>query len=142
MLLGSLVSEVNVIVDLLATLQPTVADAAQRATKRAKLDRSVPLSSTYHTTANVRYSFRSGDTYVLLSLLGEVLGSKPLPGSLDLVTSLLETLSKVVHDTASSPADKTYTQQLLMSALENAANNIPVSSQQHSANLKLTLRQG
>lgn len=71
---------------------------------------------------------RSTGAYALLTFLAEILGSRPLPGSLDLVSCLLETLNKVVHDTSSSAADKTYVEQLLMSALENAAVNIPVSA--------------
>ena len=42
-MLGGLVSEVEVIVDLLVALQPIVVDATQRASKRAKLDRSVDV---------------------------------------------------------------------------------------------------
>lgn len=62
----------------------------------------------------------------MLTFLSEILGAKPLPGSLDLVSHILETLGNVVHDTSSSIAEKTYVEQLLMSALENAATNIPV----------------
>ncbi|GJE92911.1 U3snoRNP10 and BP28CT domain-containing protein [Phanerochaete sordida] len=116
-LLSAVLADVDVIIDLLSTLQPNVVD--QRATKRAKVDS------------------RSTGVYSLLSFLGEILGSKPLPGSLDLVSCLLETLSKVVHDTSSSSAEKTYAEQLLMSALENAAVNIPDGVSLSGANVRL-----
>ena len=69
----------------------------------------------------------SSNAYGLLTFLGEILGAKPLPGSAELVSGLLDTLSRVVHDSSVSVAEKTYVEQLLMSALENAAMNIPVS---------------
>lgn len=40
--------------------------------------------------------------------------------------SLLETLTRVAHDTNAVSADRTYHEQLLMSALENCVNNMPV----------------
>lgn len=59
-------------------------------------------------------------------MLAEILGSKNLPGSPELISSLLETLTKVVHD--ATAADKAFVEQVLMSALENAALSMPVSS--------------
>lgn len=56
----------------------------------------------------------------------EVLGARSLPGSPELVASLLDTLSHVLHDTSVPPSDKTYVEQLLLSALENVISNIPV----------------
>ena len=44
------------------------------------------------------------------------------------MSCLLETLGKVVHDTSASVAEKAYVEQLLMSGLDNAATNIPVSA--------------
>lgn len=44
-LLSSLMNEVDVIIDLLLALQPSVTDAAQRASKRAKIDECVQLYS-------------------------------------------------------------------------------------------------
>ncbi|EKM52689.1 uncharacterized protein PHACADRAFT_101069 [Phanerochaete carnosa HHB-10118-sp] len=115
--LSMITAEVDVMIDLLSTLQPNIVD--QHATKRAKLDS------------------RSAGTYSLLSFLSELLGSKPLPGSIELVSCLLETLTKVVHDTSSSSAEKTYVEQLLMSALENASANIPDGVSLLGSNLRL-----
>lgn len=61
-----------------------------------------------------------------LSLLAEVLGTKALPGSLDLITHLLETLNKVVQSASPTQVDVSYIEQLLMSAVENAAEKIVV----------------
>lgn len=58
----------------------------------------------------------------------EVLGAKPLPGSPDLVTVLLDTLNKTIGDGSATPADKTYVEQLLLSAIDNVVTNIPVRS--------------
>lgn len=61
-----------------------------------------------------------------LSLLAEILGTKPLQGSLNLVSCLLETLSKLIQSASASQVDVNYVEQMLMSAIENAASNIPV----------------
>ena len=71
----------------------------------------------------------SEDSLASLSMLAEILGSKKLPGSPELITTLLETLTKVVHDAPAAAADKAFVEQVLMSALENAALNMPVSPQ-------------
>ena len=57
----------------------------------------------------------------------EALGSKTLPGSVELLSCLLETLSKIIHDT-STATDKIYIEQLLMTALESTALNVNVSA--------------
>jgi U3 small nucleolar RNA-associated protein 10 len=56
----------------------------------------------------------------------EVLGTKSLPGSLDLVSCLLETLHNTVQYALSTQADLSFVQQLSMSAIENAAEQITV----------------
>jgi len=62
-----------------------------------------------------------------LSLFSEVLGSKSLPGSFDLISHLLETLDKVMQSVASPQADITFIEQSLMSAVENVAEKVTVS---------------
>ena len=49
-----------------------------------------------------------------------------MPGSLDLITHLLDTLSKIVQSLPQTQADVSYIEQLLMSAVESAASNIKV----------------
>ena len=61
-----------------------------------------------------------------LGLIAEVLGTKQLPGSLDLISRLLETLHHVVQFASPTQADIDFIQQLLMSAVENAADGITV----------------
>jgi U3 small nucleolar RNA-associated protein 10 len=61
-----------------------------------------------------------------LALLAEVLGTKSLPGSLELTTHLLETLNKVVQSLPAAHADVIYVQQLLMSAIETTSSKIKV----------------
>lgn len=72
-----------------------------------------------------------GDPFSSLTLLAELLGSKKLPGSVDLISALLDTLTKVVHDAPSTEGDKVFVEQVLMSALESVALNMPVR-QQHA----------
>jgi len=69
---------------------------------------------------------QSDDTLSELTLLAEILGSNPLPGSLELVSALLETLSKLIQSPPTSQADANYVEQMLMSAIDSASSNIPV----------------
>ncbi|KAH9837712.1 armadillo-type protein [Rhodofomes roseus] len=115
LLLDSVLSDVSLIIRLLVLLQPVVIDAAERAQKRARMD-----------PAAARDSDIKGQS---LTLLVEVLGAKSLPGSMELVASLLETLTRVVHDTSAVPADRTYLEQLLMNALESSVANMPANIQ-------------
>lgn len=121
-------------IDLLSAFQPNITD--QRATKRAKVDRCVHTRPVLKLLLTLPCS-RGTSAYSLLTFFSEILGSKPLPGLLDLVSCLLETLSKVVHDTSTSAAEKTYVEQLLMSALENAAVNIPDGVSLAGSNIRL-----
>ena len=66
------------------------------------------------------------DSLPSLGLLMEVLGTKPLPGSLDLISSLLDTLHHTVQYALSTQADLSFVQQLCMSAIENTAEKITV----------------
>ena len=72
--------------------------------------------------------YRSGtrESYASLTLLLEVLGTKPIQSSADLVKAVLDTLGNIIHDTSVSPSDKSYVEQLLLSALDNAVGSIAV----------------
>ncbi|THH26927.1 hypothetical protein EUX98_g7265 [Antrodiella citrinella] len=109
-ILTSILGEVDIIVQLLSKLQPT-SDASQRATKRSKIDESIEETS--------------NDSLSSLSLLAEILGSQKLLGSVELISSLLETLTRVVHDAPPATGDQVFVEQVLMSALENVALSIP-----------------
>ena len=68
-----------------------------------------------------------------LSLI-EILGTKLLPGLLDLIAHLLDTLSKIVQSLLQTQADVSYIEQLLMSALK-----INICGLFDSLKMKLTL---
>ena|SRR5260221_3969035 len=68
----------------------------------------------------------SEDFLPRLALLAEILGTKSLPGSLELTTHLLETLNKVAQSLPAAQADVVYIQQLLMSAIESTSSKIKV----------------
>ena len=59
------------------------------------------------------------------TLLAEILSAAALPGSVDLLSCLLETLSRVVH-THSGIADKSYLEQVLMTAIGNVVMRLQV----------------
>ncbi|KAF8889071.1 hypothetical protein BD779DRAFT_1714897 [Infundibulicybe gibba] len=52
------------------------------------------------------------------------IGTRALPGSLELISHLLDTLHSVIQSVSSTHADVSYIEQLLMSAVESAANHI------------------
>ncbi|KZT68072.1 hypothetical protein DAEQUDRAFT_348588 [Daedalea quercina L-15889] len=114
LLMDSILGDASIIIRLLITLQPIVVDTAERAQKRPRVDRVDQVAS--------RGDDSKGQA---LLILAEVLSAKNLPGSLDLITSLLETLTRIVHDTSVIPAGKAYLEQLLMTALESSVTNMP-----------------
>ncbi|KAI0063355.1 ARM repeat-containing protein [Artomyces pyxidatus] len=99
-------ADASLLVHLLDLLAPPATDSSQRASKRAKVDQYVTESPA---------SF---------ALLAELLSSITLPGSMELITYLLEVLNRVAHSDTTLSADKAYIEQLLMSALDNAAANV------------------
>ncbi|KAJ7630018.1 hypothetical protein DFH06DRAFT_704991 [Mycena polygramma] len=104
-LLVTVLHDIPLVVRLLASTKPD-ANTSPRASKRAKLTEV------------------SDVIFPRLSLLAEVLASVQLPGSLDLVSRLLETLHNVVQSTASADVDISYIEQSLMSAVEHSAEQI------------------
>lgn len=69
----------------------------------------------------------SDDLFSSLGLLAEVLAASTLPGSLDLISRMLDTLSSVLHYESPAQGDKSYVEQLLMSAIDNAAQKVEAS---------------
>lgn len=61
-----------------------------------------------------------------LTLLAEVLGTTNVPGSLDLVSTLLETLNKIVRSDHWGPSDTNYVCQMLIAAIEKSASRVMV----------------
>jgi U3 small nucleolar RNA-associated protein 10 len=130
--LGNIIYEVPLIQQLLKRLQPTSTQVTSPAKKRLKLDELVHLlhdilGSTYLEEYRSSSSTSPSDLFPSLALLAEVLAAKALPGSLDLIARLLDTLNSVLHYESSSQGDKSYVEQLLMAAVENAANKVVVS---------------
>lgn len=61
-----------------------------------------------------------------LTFFTEALASQQLPGSLDLVSELLEVLGQVVNGSTASHSDTGYIEQLLMSAIDSSASQVKV----------------
>ncbi|EKM74924.1 hypothetical protein AGABI1DRAFT_123475 [Agaricus bisporus var. burnettii JB137-S8] len=108
-LLSAVIQSVPLMVELLNTYAPIPQGSTPRAAKRVKTAEPPGEETTVHQ----------------LTLLAEILGTKSLPGSLDLVSALLDTLSKVIQSSSGLRAEANYIEQMLMSAIENAAANIP-----------------
>lgn len=69
----------------------------------------------------------TADLFPSLALLAEILATSPLPGSVDLISQLLETLNSVLHYESPTQGDKSFVEQLLMTAVEHAAEKVIVS---------------
>ena len=67
-----------------------------------------------------------------LAILTEVVGSLKFTGTLELVACLLETLNKVTINISPDVVDRRFVEQLLMSAIENAVENLPVCAIPHT----------
>ncbi|KAJ7054756.1 hypothetical protein C8F01DRAFT_1162846 [Mycena amicta] len=98
-------NDIPLVIRLLSSTNPSVTESP-RASKRARLTEI------------------SDDTLPRLSLLAEVLASIPLPGSIEFVSRLLDTLHNVVQSSTQSDIDISYIEQSLMSAVEHAAEKI------------------
>jgi U3 small nucleolar RNA-associated protein 10 len=71
------------------------------------------------------------DRLTSITLVSEVLSTIPLPASLELVSTLLETLSVVTQLASVAEGEAAYAQQLLMNAVEAAASPVLVSASVH-----------
>jgi U3 small nucleolar RNA-associated protein 10 len=124
--LSDTLHDVSLIAKLLDSLAPSVQASSPRSAKRSKTSEYLPDSSLYIFYPDFLMRRSSDDSLPRLTLLTEILGSKSLPGSLDLTTRLLETLNKVVQSLPATQADVIYIQQLLMSAIESTSSKIKV----------------
>ncbi|TDL26887.1 hypothetical protein BD410DRAFT_763071 [Rickenella mellea] len=112
-LLSNLIQQPSVMVVLLTSFQPSPQDASQRAPKRAKL-------SAVNTIANDTET----DNLATLTLLSEILSTQKLPPSMELISCLLETLHRVASLPAASHSELNYIEQLLMSSIASAAEEM------------------
>ncbi|KAL0575096.1 snoRNA-binding rRNA-processing protein utp10 [Marasmius crinis-equi] len=106
-LLSSILNEAPVIVQLLDSLRAEIVDGP-RSTKRPKLSESN----------------EPPDVLLRLGLFAEVLGTISLPGSLDLISHLLETLSRVMQFGSPARSDVIFIEQSLMAAIDSAAEKV------------------
>lgn len=74
-----------------------------------------------------RRNVASDDSFILLTTFVEVLAASDLPGSIDLISRLLDTLNNVLHYETPTQGDKSFVEQLLMSAIDNCAEKVVVS---------------
>ncbi|KAI0628514.1 hypothetical protein C8Q77DRAFT_1244640, partial [Trametes polyzona] len=111
---GNVLSDVSLIIRLLVASQLSAEDASQPASKCPRVEQSVTeIRATEIST---------------LAVLAEVLGSTKIAGPLELVSCLLETLSKVTHTVAPDAANRRFVEQLIMSAVENVVHNFPAAT--------------
>ncbi|KAI5117129.1 hypothetical protein M0805_007713 [Coniferiporia weirii] len=109
-LLGHCIKQPALIKALLQSTQPDAKESNEHVSKRAKTD----------TTS----SGPEKNQLAYLAFLAEVLSSQALPGSLELVSGLLDTLSRLLTTSAPIQADLIYVEQLLMSCVESSASQI------------------
>ncbi|KAH7920221.1 hypothetical protein BV22DRAFT_1199044 [Leucogyrophana mollusca] len=110
-LLSKLLNDIPLIVHLLNYYQPVASSPDGRASKRARFDGELNDGS-------------AEDGMASLILLAEILASKELPSSLDLISHLLDTLNKIMHQELESPPDISYVSQMLMATVEKVAAKV------------------
>lgn len=88
------------------------------------------VENTIHSTEIIDSTLTDveGSPLSKLSFFLEVLVSQELPGSVDLLSSLLETLSSLLSISTLPQSDFIYTEQLIMSCMESVATHIEVRS--------------
>ncbi|KAI6022898.1 hypothetical protein BKA83DRAFT_89928, partial [Pisolithus microcarpus] len=109
-LLGKLLRDATLIIQLLTVFQPSRAEGEAPAGKRAKLDNPP----------------QTGDPDKLqpLTILAEALATSDIPGSVALISHLLETVNSVIHSDVWGPSDTNYLCQMLMAGIENSASKL------------------
>ncbi|KAF9034474.1 hypothetical protein BDZ89DRAFT_1158021 [Hymenopellis radicata] len=106
-LLTNILREPTLVVELLKTLQPDPVDAPP-ASKRPRMT-----------------SETSEDTLPQLTVLAEVLAAATLPGSLDIIIALVQTLNNVIQSSTTSDfVDVAFIEQSLMTAVANVADKV------------------
>jgi len=109
--------------------QPAVVQSDTPASKRARLDKYVSLfylPEPPHIFSNSPSHGNIEEKMSMLTFLAEILGTKELRGSLDLLTQLLDTLGKIIHYESPVPSDTSYLCQMLMAAVEEVASKMKV----------------
>ncbi|EPQ56067.1 hypothetical protein GLOTRDRAFT_129071 [Gloeophyllum trabeum ATCC 11539] len=112
-LLSNIIREPQLLVQLFNGLALPALESGNRASKRAKYDSADTTNDDQNTLSS-------------MTILAEIVHAQPIVGSAELVTCLVETLGKVAHCDSWGQTEKSYIEQLLMSALERmSAQSIP-----------------
>ncbi|KAI6117492.1 hypothetical protein EV401DRAFT_2197674 [Pisolithus croceorrhizus] len=109
-LVGKLLRDASLIIRLLAVFQPSRAEGGAPAGKRAKLD-NPPENG-------------ESDKLQPLTILAEALATSDIPGSVTLISHLLETVNSVIHSNVWGPSDTNYLCQMLLAGIENSASKL------------------
>lgn len=123
-LLGKLLSEAPLLIQLMANLRPKPIDAPSRVTKRAKV---------------IEADAEDSEFLGSLTFLAEVLIGVSLPGDKDLISCLLEVLSHVARSEERSTAGVAYVEQLLMSCIQNASAAAQTSGETSFTGIRLDI---
>jgi U3 small nucleolar RNA-associated protein 10 len=127
--LANVLRDEAVIIRLVTFVRPSASDSTARGSKRTKVDGCV-LSPrkrlAAHFTCSTSFVVPGDDQLSSLILIAEVLSTISLPASLDLISSLLETLSAVAQTASGLEGESAYAQQLLMNTIEAAASPVLV----------------
>ncbi|KAL5520451.1 hypothetical protein ACEPAG_9675 [Sanghuangporus baumii] len=108
-LLSQSVKKPALVIGLLQSLQPDVRDASERTSKKPRKEAS---------------SEAENDSLFRLAFLTEVLSAQKLPGSIDLVSALLDTLNRIMTSCNPVQPDVIYVVQLIMACLESSISHI------------------
>ncbi len=124
------IKHASAFVILLKDLRPSTAEARLRESKRSKIETYVSDERLKICLSHLIPSRTSRNDLPRdlsrLTFLAEALANHQLPGSLELVSELLEVLGQVVNGSTTSQSDTGYTEQLLMSAVDSAASQVKV----------------
>ena len=66
------------------------------------------------------------DSLSKLTFLAEVMSAQELPGSLDLISALLDSLARILDSVATTRPELLYIEQLFMTCIDSVASQIKV----------------
>ncbi|KAI6037989.1 hypothetical protein EDC04DRAFT_2699173 [Pisolithus marmoratus] len=109
-LVGKLLRDAALIIHLLTVFQPSHAEGGAPVGKRAKLDSSPETADS--------------DKLQPLAILAEALATSDIPGSVALISHLLETVNSVIRSDVWGPSDTNYLCQMLMAGIEKNTSKL------------------
>ena len=111
-LLVQLLKQAPLICAIIKTFQAAIPENTERTAKRQKAD--------------VRPMVDQVDSLSKLTFLAEVMSAQELPGSLDLISALLESLARILDSVATTRPELIYIEQLFMTCIDSVASQIKV----------------